>query len=413
MTSASATPALSPDGSRLPAVGPSLATSSAPNRKSRSASVRNLLRSFRVLAVLFVVYYLVLPQIAGITKSVKVLADVNFGLIAAAAALQAVALFCYSLLTNSALPHGSIRTGTLFRVQLSTKAVGNVIPGGAVNTALGYRLLTLLGVPGPHAGFALGAAGVSSAVMLNVLLWVVLLISIPVSGARPEYVTVALVGVMVLLLFGGLVFALLRGQAQAERVARRLAAKITFLDEDRAAEVVGSFSDRLRELLAARHLLRQVVLWSALNWVLDAASLWLFLRAFGGVTRLDGLMVSFCIANVFSVIPITPGGLGIVDGIYPVLLIFFGLPLEVVTLGVASYRLAQYWVPIPLGGLMYASLRFGPWRIDRVGERLGTLRKETQSSSTDPAFGHHEQAQSHQVVPVVDVGTSPEPPPLT
>ncbi|MGA1220287.1 MAG: hypothetical protein ACO3XP_06540, partial [Ilumatobacteraceae bacterium] len=43
------------------------------------------------------------------------------------------------------------------------------------------------------------------------------------------------------------------------------------------------------------------------------------------------------------------------------------------TLGVASYRFAQFFFPIILGGVMYASLRVGPWRIERR-ERLIRLR---------------------------------------
>lgn len=40
-------------------------------------------------------------------------------------------------------------------------------------------------------------------------------------------------------------------------------------------------------------------------------------------------------------------------------------PGEVATLGVASYRLAQYVFPVVLGGLLYISLRVGPGKIER------------------------------------------------
>ena len=43
------------------------------------------------------------------------------------------------------------------------------------------------------------------------------------------------------------------------------------------------------------------------------------------------------------------------------------------TLGVASYRLAQFWLPILLGGILYLSLRVGPWSIERR-DRLDRLR---------------------------------------
>ena len=95
-----------------------------------------------------------------------------------------------------------------------------------------------------------------------------------------------------------------------------------------------------------------MILWASLNWLLDAASLWVFLRAFGGTLEIDALLIAFGLANIFAVIPITPGGLGIVEGIYIPTLVGFGLRRRVATLGVASYRLAQYWLPILLGGVL-------------------------------------------------------------
>ena len=74
----------------------------------------------------------------------------------------------------------------------------------------------------------------------------------------------------------------------------------------------------------------------------------MFLRAFGGVLRLDGLLVSFGLANVLSALPITPGGLGIVEGIYiPDPGRLRAEPAASAALGVPSYRLAQYWLPHP------------------------------------------------------------------
>jgi hypothetical protein len=88
---------------------------------------------------------------------------------------------------------------------------------------------------------------------------------------------------------------------------------------------------------------------------------------------IDGLIVSFGIANVLAAIPITPGGLGYVDASYVALLVGFSASRSRATLGVASYRFAQFFFPILLGGLMYLSLRVGPWSIERR-DRLMRLR---------------------------------------
>jgi hypothetical protein len=88
---------------------------------------------------------------------------------------------------------------------------------------------------------------------------------------------------------------------------------------------------------------------------------------------LDAIIVSFGIANVLAAIPITPGGLGYVDAGYVALLVGFGATRSRATLGVAAYRFAQFFFPILLGGLMYLSLRVGPWSIERR-DRLIRLR---------------------------------------
>lgn len=357
----------------------------------RRSAASNVLRSFKVLAFFALAYYVVVPQLAGAKKAAQTLAEVKVEFLVLGLGLEGLALFCYSLLTRSALPrNGGPSLGTLFRIQLSTRAISSVMPGGAAaSNALGFRLLTKTGVSGPDAGFALGASGLGSAVVLNLVLWMALIVSIPLSGVKPVYVTVAMVGIFILVVFGALVFALLRGQARAQLVARRIAARVTFMDEDRAAQTVQHLAERLRELLKRPEVLRELLIWGVLNWMLDAASLGVFLYAFGGRIRIDSLIVSFCIVNVLAVVPITPGGLGIVEFMYPSLLVtIFGMRVIDVTYGVGAYRIAQLWLPIAVGAGCYLTLRVGPWRIDREGERLLGLRDEVrheQNASSDRA----------------------------
>jgi hypothetical protein len=52
-------------------------------------------------------------------------------------------------------------------------------------------------------------------------------------------------------------------------------------------------------------------------------------------------------------------------------------------LGVATWRLAQFFFPIVLGGVLYASLRIGPWSIARR-ERLQPLRDIAARESSNP-----------------------------
>ena len=347
----------------------------------RPRRVRPLRLTLKVAAFALIVWFFVLPLIPGMRKAASDLRTVNPWLLIAGLVLQVAALFCYSLLTNAALGDSShaVSRLRLFRIQLSTKALSSIVPGGsAAGSALGYRLMTLSGVQGADAGFALATAGLGSAVMLNVILWIGLIVSIPLRGVNPLYGTAAVAGVVIMGLAAALVFGLMEGAARAERILRWLARKLGF-NEDRAGAAVRQVGGRLEDLAADRQLLVRVAGWAAANWLLDMASLWVFLRAFGPGVTPEAVVISFGLANVFAVSPITPGGLGIIEGILIPTLVGFGLNRSDATLGVLSYRFAQYWFPIVLGGFMYATLRVGPWSIKRREklERLRELARET------------------------------------
>jgi Lysylphosphatidylglycerol synthase TM region len=97
--------------------------------------------------------------------------------------------------------------------------------------------------------------------------------------------------------------------------------------------------------------------WASLNWILDAASLWCFVAAFGRFVNPVELFAAYGIANVAGALPVTPAGLGVVDSIAPLLLVSFGVTRSVATLGVLGWRLVNFWLPIPAGAAAYVSLK--------------------------------------------------------
>jgi putative heme transporter len=284
--------------------------------------------TLKLVAFAGVVYFFVLPLIPGFRNAWTELIEVQPSLLLLGLVLQIAALFCYSLLTKAALGESGdhLSNMRMFRIQMSTKALSNLVPGGsAAGSALGYRLLTLSGVRGPDAGFALATAGLGSAVVLNLILWCGLIVSIPIRGVNAIYGIAAVAGILIMGVAGAVVFGLMEGQGRSERVVRWTAGKFR-LNEDRAANVLHHLADRLDDLIADRVLLKRVLFWATLNWLLDAASLWVFIRAFGSSVGVDGLIVAFGLANVLAVVPITPGGLGIVEWVYIPTLVGFGVP---------------------------------------------------------------------------------------
>jgi uncharacterized protein (TIRG00374 family) len=335
-------------------------------------------RLVKILLALLVVEFLVIPQIAGTRKAIDLLGRVNFVYLLAGIGFEAAAVLAYTQLTRAVLPkHGSPSRLTLLRIQLSTLSVSHVVPGGsAAGTSLGYRLLTQAGVEGPDAGFALATQGLGSAVVLNALLWLALVISIPFNGFSPLYVSAAIVGAILLGGFSLLVILLTRGEERAANLLQALATKTPLIDADAISRLVHRLAARLRELGNDRRLLAKAILWATANWLLDAASLWVFVAAFGHSVRLDGLLVSFGLAYVLAAIPVTPGGLGVVETVLTSSLVGFGTARGVALLGVLSYRLVNFWLPIPLGGLAYLSLQVDPGDPDQGARQARRKRRE-------------------------------------
>ena len=341
------------------------------------------IRTLKTVGTAVVIYFFVLPLVPGFRRALDDLLDVDRSMLLLGVGLEFVALLCYSLLTRAALgPEGEKLTALrLFRIQLSTKALGSIMPAGsAASSALGYRLLTLSGVHGPDAGFALATAGIGSAVVLNLILWFGLIISVPFRGVNALYGFAAIVGIILMLIASALIFGLVEGQGRAERAVRWLARHIR-LDADRVSEVIRHLGNRLEGLIADRQLLIRVVAWASANWLFDMAAVYVFLRAFGGNLAIDGLIVAFGLANVMAVVPITPGGLGIIEGIYIPTIVGFGLSRSTATVGILAYRLAQFWLPIVVGAGCYLSLRVGPWSLDRK-DRLKPLRVVAEEAVT-------------------------------
>ena len=334
-----------------------------------------MMRTLKTAVFVFFVFYFLPVQIASNRETVSRLQNVNLWLLLLGLALELSALLAYSQLTRAALAEAAPKLTTVFRVQLATKAVTNVVPGGsAAGPALGYRLFILAGVDSTAAGFGLAAAGIGSALVLNLLLFVALLVSIPLSGVNPGYVTAALVAVFVLAALFIIIIAFLRGADTAERLVASLARHFSFLKPDRVGALIQRVAHRITELTKDPALLRRLVFWALMNWILDAMALWVFLRAFDLSLRPELVLVAFCVANVSVAIPLTPGGIGVFETVVIPLL---GAGLAA-TYGVSSYRLAAYWLPIPLGAATYFSLRAGPWKLSRTDE-LSRLRDEAAS----------------------------------
>src|ERR1700728_2456569 len=384
-------------------------------RRFHMPKIRREVRwTITIFVLFFIVEYLLLPDLASARKSVRLLGHVNVAYLVLGVGLEVLALGAYAELTHTVLSPAAPSRFRLLRVNMASLAVSHVVPGGtAPGTAVGYRLLTESGVSGSTAGFGLATQGVGSAVVLNAIFWVALIVSIPLRGFNPLYGIAAAAGVLLIGAFAGTIFLITRGQTRATRWIAALARRLPFVNPETVATLLQKLADRVHVLFSDRALLRHAIIWAAANWILDAASLWVFLFAFDGRAVLPvDLLVAYGLANILAVIPITPSGLGVVEGVLIPTLVGFHVPKATAILGVISYRLINFWLPIPVGGVAYLSLRWGG-RGQPPGRPAGP--KSHSSSEPDPPGSTIESPRPGRLGrnaglgPGVEVATAPRP----
>jgi putative heme transporter len=354
----------------------------APGVVKRTWIPRNVKITLMFLVLFFVGEYILLPELARARRESHQLTHLNVLWLVLGAALELASLAAYAQLTYTVLHPDAPKRFRIFRINMWALAISHVLPGGTVpGTAVSYRLLTESDVPGSTAAFGLATQGIGSAVVLNIIFWVSLLISIPLRGYNPLYGFAAILGVLLLAIFAGLIALLTRGEKQAEQLVFRLASRLPFVKADTVTSLVTKVADRTKVLTKSPLLLSRAGIWAAANWLLDATSLWVFLFAFGAHVSPIDLLVAYGLANILAVIPITPGGLGVVELTIVSVLTGFGVAGGAATAGVLSWRLVNFWLPIPFGGVSYLSLRFGRFRLGAggAGSGGGKLQPDTGS----------------------------------
>lgn len=305
----------------------------------------------------FVIEYLVVPELVGASKELSLLGRINIFWLLIAVVFEAGSVFSYAFLLRTLLLGGRPRLFRMVRIVLVMSALSHVIPGGAAGGASGYQLLTGDGVERSEAGFAVAVQAIGSAMVLAGLLWLSLLVSIPLAGLHPIYVGAALVGLVVLLIAAGLFYLFTRGEERVVLAVRAIGRRLPRVGGDRLERVARQAAESVAKVAKDRALLRRAGLWAALYWILDAGSLWSFVAAFGRFADPAELLSAYGIANILAIVPITPGGLGVVEATATTLLISFGMTKNVSTLAVLGWRLVNFWLPIPLGALAYLLLR--------------------------------------------------------
>jgi uncharacterized membrane protein YbhN (UPF0104 family) len=305
--------------------------------------------------------YLVFPSLLSLFDAWPQLGDVRARWFVVVPALEAASFVALWVLLRIAL-HGG-RWADIASSQLASNAASRIVPGGAATGgAVQASMLIGSGHPAAAVGGALGAVGLLTTGMLlalPVLAVPSLLLGPPVDPTLEYGLLVSVAGAAVLT---GAGFAVLRWDRVVRAVARAAGWAVATVGRRASARHVAGRVVAERDRVAAAF--RGRWLWAlgaaAGNRMLDFAALTASLAAVGAHPRPSLVLIAYVASLALALVPLTPGGLGFVETGLTSLLVLAGTATDQALVGTLMYRLASYWLPIPVGALAWAGWRVTP-----------------------------------------------------
>ncbi|HEX9527339.1 MAG TPA: lysylphosphatidylglycerol synthase transmembrane domain-containing protein [Streptosporangiaceae bacterium] len=304
----------------------------------------------------------VLPRLGGLTHEAAGLRHARPAFLAAAIVAQAASLGCYALLYRQVLAAvgARVRFRLVADVVLASFFVSHLTPfGSAAGTLVNVGTLEAEGIDAATTGEAIGLTSLVSTVALIVLFG----IGFVATAGRPVsqgYLTIAGIAIVLVVAVLAAVLGVGAHPAVAGRAGRWAASVARHvrpsIDPEKVAETSSRLASLARSALTGRAFLASFGFASA-DLLFDLLSLDLVFLALGYQPGFGPLVVAYAAANIASAIPVTPGGLGVIEVTLVAITVGFGAPRPTAVLAVLGYRIVNYWLPLIPGAIAYLRLR--------------------------------------------------------
>jgi len=282
----------------------------------------------------------------------------SWGWIGLAAAAEALSYLSFTLLQHRLLLAGGLRVSLtpLGAMSLAGNAISISLPGGtAFATVFAYRQYRRRGADEALATWTLVAFTALTAVTLAALAVFGLAIAGSDSGIS------GLLPLLALLLIGPAtaVAVLLQPRLLAVILQPffRWTRRVTRFPRRDPTDAVDELVNRLQTVEPRPRDWMAGLFYALGNWIADCACLVFAFRAVGAPVPWRGLLVAYGAAQVAANVPITPGGIGVVEGSLAIGLVAFGGSTAGTVAAVLLYRILSFWVVIPIGWLAWFGLQ--------------------------------------------------------
>ncbi|HWE69659.1 MAG TPA: lysylphosphatidylglycerol synthase transmembrane domain-containing protein [Acidimicrobiales bacterium] len=273
---------------------------------------------------------------------------------------------CFAGMQYTLLKSGGLDAppGALLKMTYASQALTNSLIGGtAVSAVYGFRWYRRFGADDTLAAWSMAGTLIASMTSLSLVATAGLALAAS-EGASLDLIPV-IIGVMVVTASIGALFVYERplfivltwGIRASQSILRRPRG-------DAVAHI-----QRIMQWVTSVHLgwrqVIRIVLWGTANWLFDCACFAMMFLAVHSAIPWKGLLLAYGAGQLAAVLPITPGGLGAVEGSITIALVAFGGAQVATVDAVLMYRIISFWLVILVGWSLWGQLAYevrkGKW----------------------------------------------------
>jgi uncharacterized protein (TIRG00374 family) len=353
------------------------------SRRKTGWRIVRLVVSLALAAFALHVVYGQRDELAGATSYLD---NIAWQWLAVAAVVEVASMASLAALQRRLLMAGKapIPLGTSTAIAFAGNAIQNSLPAGPVFSSIfAFRQFHRRGADDVLAGWTL----VGTAALLDIAL--VVLAVVGLAGASGTGSGLDLVTVILGLLVMAALLVLLwsrRNWVAGHMVGPlRLVQRFVKRPTGDPEVVVEEFVRRMNAISPSKTDWVMMVIFALANWAFDVGCLIAAFMAVGAPVPWRALLLAYAAAQLAANLPITPGGLGVVEGSLIIGLVAYGGGQESTVAAVLLYRLLSFWALLPLGWMAWA---YSNWDLRRLeGHQRSLMPGSSEPMATWQAEG--------------------------
>jgi uncharacterized protein (TIRG00374 family) len=326
-------------------------------RSGWTSNRRQLLRWALGIVLAAVVLAVLLGRRGELSGASRRLATLDWRWAAAAIAAETLSLATFAYLQQRVIRASGPRIALvpLFAITLANNSIANTVPGEpAVSGAFRYRQYRSHGVSEAGSGWTITMLLIAQAIGMSLvlLLGIALALLGNASGAKTGAAIVALIVVVAAVSVLVRRDVLFRMMNAVVRFVRRITGHPR---GDIGARVEAAIED-MRSIHLGAPTTIWIVLLATLVWLLDCTCLLCSFAAVHAPIPWHGVILAYGVAQIVAVLPIIPGGVGIVEGSLAVILVAYGALRIPAISAVLVYRIIAFWLAVLVGWLAFVGI---------------------------------------------------------